>query len=102
MMRAEAIASAKDIPSGKGYYHVNISLVDNKSQVSVSDAQVTVQVSDGMSTESKALGLVAANNAVSYGNYFRFASGNSYNITAQIRRPGVAGPIEAKFEFRAP
>jgi len=113
MIRAEAMRAAQSqakktdaaalaIPSGKGYYHVNISLADNKSQVPVTDADVNVRVSDGMMTETKALGLVAANNAVSYGNYFRFASGNAYNITAEIRRPGVAGTIEAKFEFKAP
>jgi hypothetical protein len=45
---------------------------------------------------------MAANNTVSYGNYFRFASGTYYNITAEIRRPGVPGTIEAKFEFKAP
>ena len=113
MIRAEAIRAAQaqaekagaakvDVPSSKGQYHVTISLADNKSQVPVTDAEVQVRVSDGMTTESKALGLVAANNAVSYGNYFRFDSGNSYNITAEIRRPGVAGTIEAKFEFKAP
>jgi cytochrome c5 len=113
MMRADAMRAAQsqaqkssaagaDIPSGKGYYHVNISLVDNKSQVPVTDAQVKVRTSDGMTTESRMLGLVAANNAVSYGNYFRFSSGNAYNITAEIRRPGVPGTIEARFEFKAP
>lgn len=113
LIRAEAMRAAQaqakktdagsvDIPSGKGYYHVNISLADNKSQVQVTDAEVTVRVSDGMTTETKTLALVAANNAVGYGNYFRFASGTAYNIAAEIRRPGVPGTIEAKFEFRAP
>jgi len=113
MMRAEVIRAAQaqagkagaaqvDVPSGKGQYHVTISLSDNKSQVPVTDAEVQVLVSDGMTTERKALGLVTANNTVSYGNYFRFDSGNSYNITAEIRRPGVPGTIEAKFEFKAP
>ncbi len=113
MVRAEAMRAAQadaekagaakvDIPSGKGYYHLNISLADYKSQVPVTDAEVKVRVSDGMTSESKVLGLVAANNAVSYGNYFRFTSGNSYNITAEIRRPGTTSVIEAKFEFKAP
>jgi cytochrome c5 len=113
MIRAEEMRAAQAqaekagaarvaVPSGKGYYHLNISLADNKSRVPVTDAQVKVRVSDGMTTESKALGLVAANNAVSYGNYFRFSSGNSYNITAEIRRPGVAGTFEATFKFKAP
>jgi hypothetical protein len=101
--QAEKAGGAKaDIPSGTGYYHVNISLADNKSRVPVTNAEVTVRVSDGMTTETKALGLVAANNAVSYGNYFRFASGNAYNITAEIHRPGVPAAIEAKFRFKAP
>jgi len=113
MMRADAIRAAQagaqkdgapkvDVPSGKGYYHVNLTLVDNKSQVPVTDAEVKVRTSDGMNTESKTLGLVAANNVVSYGNYFRFSSGNAYNIVAEIRRPGVPGTIRAAFEFKAP
>lgn len=112
MMRAEAMRSAQasektgaakmSVPSGRGYYHLNISLEDNKTQVPVSDAQVTMQVSDGLMTETKTLHRMAANKAVSYGNFFRFSSGNAYNITAEIKRPGVPGTIAAKFEFRAP
>jgi len=95
-------AAQGDIPSGRGYYHVNISLVDNKSQVQVTNAAVKLTLNDGMRSDTKALDLVAANNAVSYGGFFQFASGSSYNITAEIRRPGVAGPIEAKFTYKAP
>lgn len=107
MMRAESLRAAPgadkaDIPSGKGYYHLNISLADQQSHVPVTDAEVKVRVSDGMTAESKTLALVAANQAVSYGNYFRFSSGSAYNITAEIRRPGVPGTMEAKFEFKAP
>jgi cytochrome c5 len=102
-MRAQTDKSAKlDVPSGKGYYHVNISMSDNQSKAPVGDAKVTVQVSDGMRIESKDLTQVAANNAVSYGNFFRFSSGNAYNIKTEIRRPGAAGPIVANFEFKAP
>jgi cytochrome c5 len=113
MMRAEAVRAAQartekagsarvKVPSGKGYYHLNISLADNKSHMPVTDAQVTMRVSDGMTSETKTLGPVAANNAVSYGNFFRFSSGNAYNITTEIRRPGAASPIVANFEYRAP
>jgi hypothetical protein len=94
--------SKQDIPSGKGYYHLNISLADNKSQVPVTDAQVTMKVSDGMTSEVKPLGLVPAGNSVSYGNFFRFSSGGAYNITTEIKRPGVPGSTVAKFEFKAP
>jgi cytochrome c5 len=111
MMRAESMraayqdAPASDkaaIPSGKGYYHVNISLADSKTQVPVTDAEVKVRVSDGMTSETHTLGLLAVNNAVSYGSFYRFTSGSAYNVTAEIRRPGVPGTIEAKFDFRAP
>jgi hypothetical protein len=113
MMRAESIrdaqaragtgaAPAMEVPSGKGYYHVNISLIDAWSHVPVTDASVSVEMSDGMNVERKELGLVAANNSVSYGSFFRVSSGNTYNITADIRRPGVTGPIQARFEFKAP
>lgn len=109
LMRAEAMRAAgkasagqAEVPSGKGYYHINISLVDNKSQVQVTDAVVRLKVSDGMRSETKALELVGANNAVSYGAYFQLASGNAYNIVADIRRPGVASAIEAKFTYKAP
>lgn len=110
LMRAEAMraaaakggASQGEIPSGKGYYHINIALVDNKSQVQVTDATVKLKVSDGMRTETKTLDLVGANRAVSYGGWFHLDSGNAYNITADVRRPGVATPIEAKFTYKAP
>jgi cytochrome c5 len=109
MMRAEAMRAAQgttggpkvDVPSGSGYYHLNVALADNKSQAPVTDAKVTMQVSDGMTVQSKTLNLVAANNAVSYGNFFRFSSGSAYNITTEIQRPG-ASPVVAKFEFKAP
>ena len=68
----------------------------------MTDAVVKVWVSDGMRTQSKPLELMAVNNMVSYGNFFRFASGNAYNITAEIRRPGLPDVIEATFDFKAP
>jgi cytochrome c5 len=95
-------AAQAEIPSGRGYYHINISLVDNKSQVQITNATVKLKVSDGMRSDAKTLDLVAVNNAVSYGSFFQLSSGNSYNITAAIRRPGVASEIEAQFAFKAP
>ena len=111
MMQADAVRAAQAkagndsvaaIPTGKGFQHLNISLADNQSKAPVKDAQVTMRVSDGMTTQTKALEPVAANNAVSWGNYFRFDSGNAYNITAEIKRPGMAAPVEARFEYKAP
>ncbi len=103
MVRAESLRGTMvDVPAGKGIYHLNVSIADNKSQAPVKDAQVTMRVTDGMTTQTKTLSPVVANNAVSYGNFFRFDSGSAYNITAEIKRPDVAGTIEAKFEYKAP
>ena len=111
MMRAEAMRSAQGdrpgttkvaVPSGRGYYHLNISVEENKTHAPVTDAQVTMQVSDGMTVETRTLERLAANNSVSYGNFFKFSSGTAYNITAEIKRPGRPGTVTAKFEFKAP
>lgn len=96
-----AVAAKLSVPSGKDVYHLNISLADNKSGVPVRDAQVTLRVSDGMTVQEKTLAPVAANKAVSYGNFFRFSSGSAYNIHAEIRRPGVERIIVSDFDYRA-
>lgn len=101
-MRSQAEAAKLTIPAGRNYYHLNISLEDNRTQKPVTDAEITMRVSDGMSVETKPLARLAANNAVSYGNFFKFSSGSSYNITTEIRRAGVPGSVTASFEFRAP
>jgi len=101
--QAEKSGAAKvNVPSGRGYYHVNISLTDNKSQAPLTDAKVTMRVSDGMTIQTKTLDRVVANKSVSYGNFFHFSRDNAYNLTAEIRRPGVPGTVVANFEFKAP
>jgi cytochrome c5 len=111
MMRAEAMRSAQEqgktaaglsIPSGRGYYHLNISIDDSRNQQPVTDAQVVMKVSDGMTIETKELARLSANNAVSYGNFFKFSSGSAYNITTEIRRPGMPAVAIARFEYKAP
>jgi cytochrome c5 len=100
-LRASAMTKVS-VPSGKGYYHLNISLADQKTGVQVKDAKVMLHVSDGMSEQSGALSPVVANDSVSYGNFFKLASGGAYNIQAEVTRPGVAKAIVTNFEFRAP
>lgn len=89
------------IPGGEGYYHVNISLLDSKTKAEITDAQVAVKITDPvMGGETKKLELMAVNNAISYGNYFRITGKYPYTITVQIRRPGMSRTIEAKFDFK--
>ncbi|RPI45860.1 MAG: cytochrome c5 family protein, partial [Betaproteobacteria bacterium] len=90
------------VPSGRGYYHVNISLVDSKSKVLVTEAEVKVRVADALGGETKSLDLMSASNTISYGNYFRMVARHPYTITAEIRRPGTPGTIEAKFDYKTP
>lgn len=90
------------IPKGRDYYHFNLSLADKNTGAPVKDAQVTLKVSDGMSVQSKSLGPMAANQVVSYGNFFKLSSGSAYTIQAEIKRPGLARPIVTGFDFRAP
>jgi len=89
------------IPSGKGYYHLNISLFDSKTKAEITDAQVAVKITDPvMGGETKKLDLMAINNAISYGNYFRMPGKEPCTITVQIRKPGISRAIEAKFESK--
>jgi cytochrome c5 len=90
------------VPAGKGQYHLNISLADKHTRLPIGDAQVKLRVSDGLSVQSSTLTPIAANQAVSYGSFFRLSSGSAYNIQAEIRRPGMARPIITGFDFRAP
>jgi cytochrome c5 len=90
------------VPAGKGYYHLNISLADQRTGARVKDAQVKLRVSDGMSEQASALTPVVTNDTVSWGNFFKLASGGAYNIQAEVTRPGLARPIVTNFEFRAP
>jgi len=103
IVRAEALPDGQDrssAPRGKGYYHLNVSLFDAKTKAAITDAQVKLRVADPISAETKSLKLIAVNNMVSYGGYFRMLGPNPYAITAQIQRPGVAGVTEAKFEYK--
>ncbi len=50
------------VPSGKGYYHVNISLFDAETKRAITDARVQVKVADPFGTETKTLEVISANN----------------------------------------
>ena len=89
------------IPRGKDYYHVNISLFDSKTKTVITDAQVEARVVDPLADgETKKLELMAINNTISYGNYFRMPGKAPHTIIVQIRKPGTSRAIEAKFDFK--
>ena len=87
------------IPSGDDYYHVNISLLDKRTNAPIRDAKVEARVASAMGSELKALEPMAVGGAVSYGNYFRLPGRNPHVITVIVSRPG-GQPLEARFDFR--
>ena len=104
VMPAKAIPAGQrpgKAPSGKAVYHINISLFDTKTHMPITDAKVTVKVADPLGGESRTLDVIAANNTVSYGGYFRMPNKNPYTITAQFQRPGVPTVAQAQFDYKA-
>lgn len=87
------------IPSGKGYYHVNVALHDRETGKEIRDAKVSARVATPLAGETKTLNAMVINKALSYGNYFRLTGHDTHVVTLTIRRPGVPYPIEAKFEL---
>ena len=89
------------IPSGEGYYHVNISLLDRKTKAEITGARVEARVAEPVrGGETKVLDPIAFNNARSYGNYFRMQGKQPYTITVRITRPGGSRVVEAKFDVK--
>ena len=89
------------IPHGSDYYHLNVSLYNVETKAAIEGAQVEVKVADPvMGDQIKTLEPMVLSNMVSYGNYFHLPGKDPYTITVQIRKPGTAKSIEAKFDFR--
>lgn len=89
------------VPSGSGYYHVNVSLADDATKALIGDAKVEMSLQEpGGSGVSKKLEPMVINNTPSYGNYFWMRAKSTYQVTVRIQRPGAARPVEATFEHR--
>lgn len=86
------------IPKGSGYYHINVSLMDEKSRAPINDAQISM--------EFGTLGLRGARMALepmlrgsgSYGIYVKPQPGDHHFITLHIKRPEKTRTVEATFE----
>ena len=88
------------IPSGPGYYHVNVSLLDAKNQTPIDDANVEIRIEQpGLGSTSKTLEPMAVG-AASYGNYVKLQKKTSYLITVRVQTPGSTRTVEAKFDHR--
>lgn len=88
------------IPTGSGYYHVNVSLFDEERRAPISDAKVQMHFEQpGLTSAETALEPMTIG-AGSYGNYINPLPRTPYLITLSIDRPGANATIEAKFKQR--
>jgi cytochrome c5 len=85
------------IPKGSGYYHVNVSLFDEKTRAPINNAQVQMQF-DWPGLDSIPVELEPMMLGGSYGKYVKPQPGTSYRITLRIKRPGTTRTVEANFE----
>jgi cytochrome c5 len=101
MLAQSARGVMSPVPSGKGYYYINVSLRDTASLTPIKDAQIETRAANAVTGgDSKKLKAVTVNGVPSYGEFFRMQGKEPYTITVQVRRPGSAQPIEAKFDFK--
>ena len=86
------------IPKGLGYYHVNVSLFDEKSRAPINDAQIQMQFHlPGLTTVVTELEPMVIG-AGSYGNYMKPPPKAPRVITLRIQMPRATRTVEAKFE----
>jgi len=88
------------IPSGSGYFLVNVTLRDSSTKAEIKDAQVEARVANLLNGETLKLEAATINNTVSYGNYFKMPGKDPYTVTLKIRKPGAAAAVEAKFDVK--
>ena len=88
------------IPSGKGYFLVNVTLRDSGTKAEIKDAQVEARVANLINGETRKLVPATINNGVSYGGYFQMPGKDPYTVTLQIRKPGAPTSVEARFDFK--
>ena len=87
------------IPSGSGYWHVNVSVFDSASQAQVTSATVEFEYEQlGMGREKKSLEAATVAGQTSYGAYVRLAPKATYNFLVRVKKPGAAQASEVKFQ----
>lgn len=88
-------------PRGRGYYHLNVTLIDAETKAPIDGAKVQVRLElPGASSVSSSLQPMQLGAAPAYGNYVRMRADSAYRIVLQVERPGDAGRVEARFAHR--
>lgn len=86
------------VPMGSGYYHVNISLFDSKTNAPINHAQIKMQLEHRGVVASTVNMESMLGGEGSYGTYAKPPPGGPYQLTFHIKRPGVKKTITVKFE----
>ena len=88
------------VPSGTGYYHVNVSLFNEMTRAPINDAQIKIRFEQRgrAGTETKLQPMAVG--VGSYGNFIKPRPETPYLITLHIARPGATKEVEAQFEHR--
>jgi len=88
-------------PPNRGSHHIVVALFDAKTGARITDAQIGAGVGDRSNTHAPdtVLGPMEINGAMSYGNFFLMQSAGEWRIHLEIRRPGVAHPVDADFSY---
>jgi len=88
------------VPSGSGYYHINVSLLDAATQSPIGDARVEIRLEQpGLTSAWTALEPMAVGPA-SYGNYLKPRRKTTYLITVRVQKRGATQTVEAQFNHR--
>ncbi len=86
------------LPSGKDMYHVMLVLFDKTSGARITDAVVEARVAPlAFGGPTRPLNPILVAGSLTYCNYFRISSSDTTVIQAEIRRPGVARVVRARF-----
>lgn len=88
------------VPSGAGYYHLNLSLADAKTYAPVNDASIDIDIEQPGITRATARLEPMAVGAASYGNYVRLKPHTTYLITVRVHAQAWPRGVEAKFDYR--
>lgn len=89
------------VPKGSGYYHLNVTLLDD-ARKPVASAKVEARVEQaGMSGETKALDAMTLGGTPSYGAYFKLLPKTRYIVIVKALKSG-SQPLEARFEQSTP
>jgi cytochrome c5 len=90
------------VPTGSGYFHLNVTLLDAASKAPVQGAKVQARIEQaGMSGETKALEPVTLGGTPSYGAYFRLLPRTQYVVTVRAQKPDAPQALEARFQHRS-